>query len=73
MRMTLVVPVTVTLGGPSALSVLRMISILTYTKGSGQVSVHANKAMQEKNAITASLAIRVTQPVSAVPAVGLAA
>lgn len=72
MRMTLAIPVTVTLWGPSVLSVLRMISILTYTKGSGQVSVHARKATQEKNVTAANLAIRATQPASSVTAVRLA-
>lgn len=72
MRTTLAILVTVTLWGPSVLCVLRMIPILIYTKGNGQDNVHARKVMQEKNVTAASLALRITQPVSAVTAVQLA-
>lgn len=73
MKTTLAIPVTVTLWGPSVLSVLRMISILIYTKENGQVSVHAREATQDKNVIAANLATGVTQPASPVTAVQLAA
>lgn len=39
------------------------------SQGNGQVNVHARKVMQEKNATTANLALRVTQLVSAVTVV----
>lgn len=68
MRMSLATPVTVTLWGPSVLSVLRMTFILTYAMGRGRVSAHVRKAMQEKNVIAANLAIRITRPVSPVGA-----
>lgn len=73
MRTTLVAPVTVTLWGPSVLSVLRMTFTLTYTEGSGQVSVHAKKVMRERNVIAAISAIRVTRSVCPVTATQLAA
>lgn len=49
------------------------VTATLFFQGHGQVNVHARKVTQEQNVIAANLATRVTQPVSAVTAVRLAA